>query len=82
MIHPVSRFLAFAYFVEAGLLLLVVPWSRFWERNYFVERVPVLGAVLLDPHVRGAISGIGVLCLAAALVELLGLIGLRRRRSA
>lgn len=79
VIHPVSRFLAFAYFVEAGLLLLVAPWSVFWERNLFVERVPYLGDVLLDHFVRGGISGVGLICLAAAVEELLGLIGRRAR---
>jgi len=73
----VSRFLAFAYFVEAGLLLLVVPWSVFWERNYFVERAPAVGALLLDHYVRGAVSGIGLVCLAAAVGELLALLGRR-----
>lgn len=69
MIHPFSRFLSFVYLLEAGLLLLVVPWTVFWERNYFLEQT--LAGALLTPHaVRGAISGIGLVCLVAAVAEL------------
>jgi hypothetical protein len=59
----------FAYFLEAGLALLVVPWTAFWERNYFIEGT-VLGLVLGNHAVRGAISGVGAVCLAAAIAEL------------
>lgn len=70
MISLLGRLLLVIYYVEAGLLLLVVPWSAFWERNLFVERVSWLGAVGTNHFVRGAISGVGVVCLAAAVVEL------------
>lgn len=67
----------FVYFLEAGLLLLVAPWTTFWERNYFVDLLPSLRPVVLDPYLRGAISGIGLVCLAAAVAELAGLWGRR-----
>lgn len=59
----------FAYFLEAGLALLVVPWTVFWERNYFIAGT-LLEGVLGNHAVRGAISGVGMVCLAAALAEL------------
>jgi hypothetical protein len=65
-----SRFLLFVYLLEAGLLLLVVPWTVFWERNFFVEQVPGLSTGLLNPFVRGAISGLGLVCLLTAFAEL------------
>ena len=68
----------FAYFFEAGLLLLVVPWSAFWERNYFVTHLPVVREVLLNHFVRGAVSGVGLLCLGAALGELATMLAQRR----
>jgi hypothetical protein len=49
--------------------LLVVPWTVFWERNFFLEGT-LLGAFLSRHAVRGAMSGIGVICLVAALAEL------------
>jgi hypothetical protein len=67
------RLVAIAYFVEVGLLLFIVPWTGFLERNYFVTGSPVLRAVVVSGFVRGAISGIGLLNLWAGLWELVGL---------
>ena len=37
-----SRILFAAYFLEAGFVLIVAPWkTAFWDRNFFVERLPV-----------------------------------------
>lgn len=69
-IHPLSRFLSFAYLAEAGLVLLVVPWTTFWERNYFVEPGAAFSELLQNHFLRGAVSGIGILCLCGALLEL------------
>ncbi len=49
------------------MLLILIPWSAFWDRNYFVESVPSLHALLTNNFVRGAISGLGVVNLLAAL---------------
>jgi hypothetical protein len=48
----------------------VVPWLSFWDRNYFAEALPILQAILRNNFVRGAVSGIGVLNLAAGLSDL------------
>ncbi|HVB36029.1 MAG TPA: hypothetical protein VND42_02225 [Candidatus Acidoferrales bacterium] len=44
-----------------GLLIILIPWSNFWDANYFLNRYPLLIPVLLNPYVRGAISGLGVI---------------------
>lgn len=49
---------------------MLIPWSTFWERNYFVEWSPALEALLTSNYVRGAISGLGLVNVGAALVEL------------
>ncbi|MDP2321844.1 MAG: hypothetical protein Q8O42_21200 [Acidobacteriota bacterium] len=49
---------------------MLIPWSTFWERNYFVEWSPALEAVLTSNYLRGAISGLGLVNIAVALVEL------------
>jgi hypothetical protein len=59
-----------AFFVEVGLLLIVLPWSTFWERNYFIYVMPILHPLLTNNFVRGAVSGLGVLNLLAGLSEL------------
>jgi hypothetical protein len=56
--------------VEVGLLLIVLPWSTFWDRNYFVYLAPILQPLLTNNFVRGAISGLGILNLLAGLAEL------------
>ena len=70
-----SRLVYLAYFVEVGLLLLVVPWSPFWERNWFVQVWPQLDVLVSNNLVRGAVSGLGVINLWAAMSELAGLFG-------
>ena len=66
----VRRLLLVALFVEVGLLLIVLPWSSFWEANYFAYAWPALLPVLRNNFVRGAVSGLGVLNLALGLAEI------------
>jgi hypothetical protein len=51
---------------EMGAVLLYLPWSVFWEQNYFLVRFPLLIPFLLHPSLRGAVSGLGVLDLVLA----------------
>lgn len=74
-----TRLLLVAYFLEVGLLLFVVPWSGFWERNYFAQVVPGLGAMTTNFFLRGAVSGLGLVNVAAGLSELLSVFSSRRR---
>ncbi|MFN7984521.1 MAG: hypothetical protein U0Q11_21975 [Vicinamibacterales bacterium] len=48
---------------------MVLPWSVFWERNYFLQAWPHVEPLFANAYLRGAVSGIGVLNLVAALVE-------------
>ena len=59
-IQRLGRVLLIVYFLETGLVLLVAPWSTFWERNWLVEVSPLLGSVMRLAAVRGAVSGVGV----------------------
>jgi hypothetical protein len=59
-----------AFFLEVGLLLLVLPWSAFWERNYFADLWPGVHDFITNNFVRGGISGLGVVNLAAGLADL------------
>ena len=51
-------------------MLIVLPWSTFWERNYFVYAWPALRPVLTNDFVRGAVSGLGLVNLFAGFAEL------------
>lgn len=48
----------------------MLPWSSFWERNYFAQAMPVILPLLTNNFVRGAVSGLGVLNLLAGFSEL------------
>ena len=78
-INGLSRALVVLYFVEVGLVLVIVPWTQFWDRNYFLEAWPKLEAALTSPAIRGVVTGVGVVSLWAAVMETASL--LRRRWS-
>ena len=69
-IHRLGRVLLIVYLLEAGLVLLVAPWSTFWERNLLMETSPMLGGVMRLAAVRGAVSGVGVVNLCAGVWQL------------
>ena len=69
-----KRLFIVAFFFEIGFALVVVPWSAFWDRNYFAEAVPAIHAVITNNFVRGAVSGLGVINLIAGLGELISIL--------
>lgn len=58
---------------------MFVPWSAFWEHNYFAHIVPGLSGLLGNNFLRGAVSGLGAVNVVAGLVELFSLFSRRRR---
>ena len=44
-----------------GAILFYLPWTGFWEQNYFLVHFPSLMRILLHPAVRGLVSGLGIL---------------------
>ena len=69
-----KRALSVAFFFEFGFALVIVPWSAFWDRNYFADMVPLLHQVITNNFVRGAVSGLGLVNLCAGLGEVAGLL--------
>ena len=65
--------------LETGLLLILIPWSAFWERNYFFEWSQMLSGLMTNNYTRGAISGLGLINVWAALAELADLFGSNSR---
>jgi hypothetical protein len=64
------RLLYVAFFLEVGLLLVVLPWSGFWERNYFAMAWPPLRELLTNNFIRGAVTGLGLVNLYAGFADL------------
>lgn len=75
-----ARLLFATYFLETGLALVVAPWSRFWDRNWFVAAIPAIEQLLASPYARGAVSGVGVITALAGVAELATAFALRRAR--
>jgi hypothetical protein len=65
------------FFIEVGLLLMVLPWSGFWESNYFVYAWPALEPLFVSPFFRGAVTGVGFLNLVAGFGEMSDVFGVR-----
>ena len=69
-----KRLLLVAFFLEIGFVLMVVPWSEYWDQNYFAQALPTLRALITNNFVRGAVSGLGVINVSAGLVELVSMV--------
>jgi hypothetical protein len=67
------RLLLIALFLEVGFVLIVVPWSSYWDRNYFAQAQPLVHGFITNNFVRGAVSGLGIINVAAGVSELVSL---------
>jgi len=69
--RPVFRQLTVIVLVfEVGIVLMVMPWGKYWEENYFLLSQPSLLAIASNPFLRGAVSGLGLVNVCAGLAEL------------
>lgn len=73
-----SRLLVAAYLIEAGVLLVLAPWSGLWQRNYFAAHLPLVGQWMLSPYVKGAVTGIGLVTALGGLRDLVSAFMLRQ----
>jgi hypothetical protein len=67
------------YCVEAGLFLTLAPWRAAWPHLLMSFPVVAMRNLMLEPIVRGAISGFGLVHLVWGFHDLREL--LRRRRA-
>ncbi len=71
--HVIGAIVSILFCIELGLYLLIVPWTDYWESNFFAAFGPEWHRYWSNPYVRGAISGIGVLNLYIGILETLRL---------
>jgi hypothetical protein len=66
--HTLFRVIWTLALLELGITLLVLPWMvpGPWDTNFFLSHYPVLRPYLLQPAVRGMVSGLGALDLMIA----------------
>ena len=72
------RLLQIVFFFEVGFVLALVPWSTYWDRNYFADTLPWLRAVITNDFVRGGVTGLGLVNLAVGVLELVSVFVARR----
>jgi hypothetical protein len=58
------------YLVEAGLLLIVAPWTEWWRRNYFAYLHPWLSVAMGTAAVRTLMVIAGIVTVVAGMIEL------------
>lgn len=63
-------------------MLIVLPWSVFWDLNYFAIVWPALRPLLTSNFLRGAVTGLGVVNLCAGFADLALLFAAREQRNA
>jgi len=61
---------------EVGILLLILPWTQYWEDNFFLYFItnklnaPWVPTLLTSGYVRGAVTGLGALNILAGLRDI------------
>ena len=78
----IRRLAYVAFFIEVGFLLVVLPWSEFWEDNYFAVAWPLVRSIVTNDFVRGGVSGLGVVNLAVGFADLALVLTTRERSGA
>lgn len=58
--ESVFRVLFVVYCLEAGLFLLLAPWTSAWDRNFVPLPIGAAREVLLQSWFRGAVTGFGM----------------------
>jgi hypothetical protein len=71
--QKLSAVLVVTFCLEIGLFLLVFPWTGYWANNYFSTLAPQWRQFWMNAYFRGVISGLGIVNLYIAFVEILRL---------
>jgi len=54
-----------------GLILFLLPWSRYWIENHYLLTWPSLGLWMSSGFVRGFVSGMGLLDIWIGISEII-----------
>ena len=58
----------------------MLPWSAFWEHNYFAQSWPILAPFVTNSFVRGGVTGLGFVNLLAGVADLAPIFSARAAR--
>ena len=67
--HTLGALLFATLSLEIGIFLVVFPWSSLWDRNWLSSFAPHWYEWWINPYFRGAMSGLGLVDIYIALVE-------------
>ncbi|MBK5255664.1 MAG: hypothetical protein JJE39_06495 [Vicinamibacteria bacterium] len=73
------RLIQFISSLMVGATLVLAPWTPLWENHPALAMSMRLREILLAPWFRGAVSGLGLVNLAAAALDLVALLFRRAR---
>lgn len=71
--HKVTAVLFITFCIELGLFLLILPWTEYWDGNFFASVIPEWHQYWTNMYVRGAVSGLGVADLYISFIEIVRL---------
>ena len=64
-----ALFLSVLSSLMVGVILVVAPWTSWWESNYLLLPHPAVRAVLLSAFTRGVVTGLGLVNILLAVYE-------------
>jgi magnesium-transporting ATPase (P-type) len=56
----IFKIVTIVYSLQAGIVLLWLPWQSIWENNYLLYLHPQLRPLIADPFFKGAVLGLGI----------------------
>jgi hypothetical protein len=68
--HKTLAILLVAFCFEIGIFLVIFPWTPYWDSNYIGAMIPQWHQLWDNFYLRGAVSGLGVVNLYIAVLEL------------
>lgn len=61
MIQRLKIAIDVVFFIELGMVLVVLPWTNLWLHNSLVSGYPTVKMVTDHGFVRGVVTGLGLL---------------------
>ena len=71
--HKVLALAFIVFCLEIGVILLVLPWSEYWDNNYLSGWAAGWQRVWDNTFLRGAVSGLGIVNIWISFSELIRL---------
>lgn len=72
--HKVAAVIFIVFCLEIGVVLLVLPWSEYWDNNFFANFLTSWALewteLWRNAYFRGAVSGLGIINIVISVSEL------------